>query len=71
VTKVFRDRAKVKKLLQQHYRIFSAIKNHSPERARDRILEHLDYVESEVKAFSNRNPNFSKVDEHVRKECPS
>jgi GntR family transcriptional repressor for pyruvate dehydrogenase complex len=30
VAKVFIDRSKVKKLLHQHYRIFSAIKNHSP-----------------------------------------
>jgi DNA-binding FadR family transcriptional regulator len=42
----------VKKLLQQHYRIFTAIKNHSAEKARDRTLDHLNYVESEVKAFN-------------------
>ena len=54
VARVFTDRTKVKKLLQQHYRIFSAIKNHSPEKARDRTLEHLDYVDSEVKAFRNQ-----------------
>jgi len=54
VARVFTDRAKVKKLFQQHYRIFSAIKNHSPEKARDRTLEHLDYVDSEVKAFRNQ-----------------
>jgi GntR family transcriptional repressor for pyruvate dehydrogenase complex len=53
VAKVFTDRAKVKKLLYQHHRIFSAIKNHIPEKARDRTLEHLDYVDSEVKAFRN------------------
>jgi GntR family transcriptional repressor for pyruvate dehydrogenase complex len=52
VARVFTDRAKVKKLLQQHYRIFTAIKNHSAEKARDRTLEHLDYVDSEVKAFT-------------------
>jgi len=50
VAKVFRDRAKVKKLIDQHHRIFSAIKNHSPDKARERTLEHLNYVESEVKA---------------------
>jgi len=38
--------------LNQHYRIFTAIKNHSPEKARDRTLEHLDYVDSEVKTFN-------------------
>jgi len=54
VARVFTDRTKVKKLLQQHYRIFSAIKNHSPEKARDRTLEHLDYVDSEVKAFRDQ-----------------
>ena len=51
VARVFKDRSKAKKLLDQHYRIFSAIKNHSPDKARDRTLEHLNYVESEVKAF--------------------
>ena len=50
VAKVFKDRAKVKKLLDHHQRIFNAIKNHSPDKARERILEHLNYVESEVKA---------------------
>lgn len=52
VARVFTDRTKVKKLLHQHYRIFTAIKNHSAEKARDRTLEHLDYVDSEVKAFT-------------------
>jgi GntR family transcriptional repressor for pyruvate dehydrogenase complex len=47
---VFRDRSKVKKLIEHHQRIFSAIKSHSPERARERTLEHLNYVDSEVKA---------------------
>jgi GntR family transcriptional repressor for pyruvate dehydrogenase complex len=51
--RVFTDRVKVKKLLQQHYRIFSAIKNHSPDKARERTLDHLNYVESEVKAFTD------------------
>lgn len=49
VGRVFRDRAKIKKLLDQHYRIFNAIKNHSPDKAREKTLEHLNYVESEVK----------------------
>jgi GntR family transcriptional repressor for pyruvate dehydrogenase complex len=51
VARVFTERGKVKKLLYQHHRIFNAIKNHSPDKARERILEHLNYVESEVKAF--------------------
>ena len=50
VAKVFKDRSKVKKLLDHHNRIFSDIKNHSPDKARERTLEHLTYVESEVKA---------------------
>lgn len=54
VAKVFTNRGKVKKLLHQHYRIFSAIKNHSPDKARERAIEHLNYVESEVKAFRNQ-----------------
>lgn len=54
VARVFTDQVKVKRLLHQHYRIFSAIKNHSPEKARDRTLEHLNYVDSEVKAFKNQ-----------------
>lgn len=54
VARVFTDPKKVKRLLQHHYRIFSAIKNHSPEKARERTLEHLNYVESEVKAFRNQ-----------------
>jgi len=54
VAKVFTDQAKVRRLLHQHYRIFSAIRNHSPEKARDRTLEHLSYVDSEVKAFRDQ-----------------
>jgi GntR family transcriptional repressor for pyruvate dehydrogenase complex len=49
VGSVFKDRAKIKKLLDQHSRIINAIRNHSPDKARERILEHLNYVESEVK----------------------
>jgi len=49
IAKVFKDRVKVKKLLDHHYQIFSAIKNHSPEKAREKILEHLNYVETELK----------------------
>lgn len=54
VAKVFKERPKVKKLLDHHYRIFHAIKNHSPDKAREKTLEHLNYVESEVKAFTNQ-----------------
>lgn len=54
VARVFRDQGKAKKLFQQHYRIFSAIKSRSPQKARERILEHLNYVESEVKALRDQ-----------------
>jgi len=54
MARVFKDRTKVKKLLDQHHRIFSAIKNHSPDKARERTLEHLNYVESEVKTSTGR-----------------
>jgi GntR family transcriptional repressor for pyruvate dehydrogenase complex len=55
MARVFKDRSKVKKLLDHHYRIFSAIKNHSPDKARERTLEHLNYVESEVKRSTAQN----------------
>jgi GntR family transcriptional regulator, transcriptional repressor for pyruvate dehydrogenase complex len=54
MARVFKDRTKVKKLLDHHYRIFSAIKNHSPDKAREKTLEHLNYVESEVKASTGQ-----------------
>jgi GntR family transcriptional repressor for pyruvate dehydrogenase complex len=50
VARVFKDRSKAKKLLDHHNQMFSAIKNHSPDKARERTLEHLNYVELEVKA---------------------
>jgi DNA-binding FadR family transcriptional regulator len=52
VAKVFTDKTKIKKLFQQHSRILNAIKNHSPEKARERALEHLDYVDSEVRTLN-------------------
>ncbi len=55
MARVFKDRSKVKKLLDHHNRIFSAIKNHSPDKAREKTLEHLDYVESEVKGSTAQN----------------
>jgi GntR family transcriptional repressor for pyruvate dehydrogenase complex len=54
MAKVFKDRAKVKKLLDHHQRIFNAIKNHAPDKAREKTLEHLNYVESEVKASTDQ-----------------
>jgi GntR family transcriptional repressor for pyruvate dehydrogenase complex len=50
VARLFKERSKVKKLLDHHYRIFGAIKSHSPDKARERTLEHLNYVELELKA---------------------
>ena len=52
--KVFTDSKKVQKLLDQHGYIFSAIKEHAPDKARERALEHLDYVESEVRASASQ-----------------
>ena len=53
--RVFKDQSRVKKLLDHHRRIFNAIKNHSPDKARERTLEHLNYVESEVKGSAGQN----------------
>ena len=55
MARVFKDRSKVKKLLDHHNRIFSAIKNHSPDKAREKTLEHLNYVEAEVKGSTAQN----------------
>lgn len=52
VAKLFTDKTKMKKLFMQHSRILSAIKNRSPDKARERTLEHLDYVDSEVKTLN-------------------
>jgi GntR family transcriptional repressor for pyruvate dehydrogenase complex len=58
MAKVFKDRSRVKKLLDHHHRIFVAIKNHSPDKARERILEHLNYVELELRgSISPHNSN--------------
>jgi GntR family transcriptional repressor for pyruvate dehydrogenase complex len=52
VARIFTDKTKMKKLFQQHSQIVNAIKNRSPEKARERTLEHLDYVDSEVKTLN-------------------
>ena len=49
MAKIFVGREQVKKLIKHHHQIFIAIKNRSPEKAREKTLEHLNYVESEVK----------------------
>ena len=54
VARVLTDKGKMKKLYQQHYRIFNAIRSHAPEKARERTLEHLDYVDSIVKTSADR-----------------
>jgi GntR family transcriptional regulator, transcriptional repressor for pyruvate dehydrogenase complex len=54
MARVFKDRSRVKKLLDHHYRIFSAIKSHAPDKARERTLEHLNYVDSEVRASTGQ-----------------
>jgi len=46
---IFTDSDKAKRLFQQHLQIFNAIKSRSPEKARERTLKHLDYMESELK----------------------
>src|SRR5512136_1314056 len=38
MARVFKDRSKVKKLLDHHDRIFNAIETHSPDKARERTL---------------------------------
>ncbi len=60
---IFRDRDKARKLFQQHYQIFTAIKNRSPEKARERILRHLDYVESELKISTGQKGPEKETDE--------
>jgi DNA-binding FadR family transcriptional regulator len=54
MSKIFIDREKVKKLMQHHLQIFNAIKNRAPEKARERTIEHLNYVESEVKKMASQ-----------------
>ncbi len=60
---IFTDQDKVKKLFQQHYQIFNAIKNRSPEKARERMLKHLDYVESELKMSAGQKGPGEEADE--------
>lgn len=49
MSKIFISRDQVKKLMNHHQQIFNAIKGRSPEKARQKTLDHLNYVESEVK----------------------
>lgn len=49
MAKIFIKREQVKKLIDHHHQIFLAIKNRTPEKARQKTLNHLNYVESELK----------------------
>lgn len=60
MAKIFIDREKVKKLMNHHQQIFSAIKSRSPEKARQKTLDHLNYVETEVKKSTGLQGNPSR-----------
>lgn len=60
MAKIFIDREKVKKLMNHHRQIFHAIQNRSPDKARQKTLDHLNYVESEVKKSTSQQGNPSK-----------
>ncbi len=60
---VFKDGDKARKLFQQHSQIFNAIKSRSPEKARERMLKHLDYVESELKISRGKKGPGKEPDE--------
>ncbi|MCX8118758.1 MAG: FadR family transcriptional regulator [Desulfobacterota bacterium] len=49
MAKVFINRDQVKKLIDHHHQIFLAIKNRAPEKARQKTLDHLNFVEAELK----------------------
>jgi GntR family transcriptional repressor for pyruvate dehydrogenase complex len=59
MAKIFIDRDKVKKLVNHHQQIFNAIKSRSPEKARQKTLDHLNYVESEVKKATSQERSTS------------
>lgn len=54
MSKVFINRDKVKKLMNHHQQIFLAIKSRTSEKAREKTLDHLSYVEAEVKKATSR-----------------
>jgi GntR family transcriptional repressor for pyruvate dehydrogenase complex len=60
-TEIFTDRDKARRLFQQHLQIFNAIKSRSPEKARERILKHLDYVESELKISASQKGSGKEI----------
>lgn len=49
MAKVFVNRDQVRRLIDHHHQIFLAIKNRSPEKARKKTLDHLNFVEAELK----------------------
>ncbi len=57
MAKIFIDRENVKKLMNHHRQIFQAIKTRSPDKARQKTLDHLNYVESEVKKSTSQQGN--------------
>jgi len=57
MSRIFVDRKQVKKLMKHHYQIYLAIKNRSPEKAREKTLDHLNYVEEEVKKATAQKEN--------------
>lgn len=60
MVKIFADRDKAKQLMNHHQKIFDAIQSRSPEKARKRTLEHLNYVESVVKKSIERQGSASR-----------
>jgi len=57
MSRIFVDREQVKKLMKHHHQIYLAIKNRSPEKAREKTLDHLNYVEEEVKKATAQKEN--------------
>jgi GntR family transcriptional repressor for pyruvate dehydrogenase complex len=52
--KIFTDPKKLQKLLEQHGSICSAVRGHAPDKAREQTMEHLNYVESEVRGSTSQ-----------------
>ena len=51
---IFTDPKKLQKLLEQHGSICSAVRGHAPDKAREQTMEHLNYVESEVRGSTSK-----------------
>jgi GntR family transcriptional repressor for pyruvate dehydrogenase complex len=48
-------------IYEQHVNIYKAIKQHKPEESRGNILEHLNFVEAELKTLLSATPGFSAL----------